>query len=290
MIDAAVQLFEDCAEKNGGLLDRALAETMQYIALLGLSRSDFFHRSAFYGGTALRMLYGLDRFSEDLDFTLLEPDDEFLLADYLTFIQNELLAYGFHTEVEIKQKSIQTPIESAFIKAGTRTHILEARIPEPLARRFPANETCKVKCELDIDPPRAIGSDISYISRPIPFAVRACDGPTLFAGKLAAILTRGWRHRIKGRDWFDMIFLINKNISASLLHLENRLRQVGFYTDDEPLHEVKLRYFLEQRIREIDIELAKQDVVRFIRNPHDVDIWSKEYFLYEITKLRTVSG
>ena len=286
MIDAAVHLFEDCADKNGGLLDRALAETIHYIALLGLSRSDFFHKSAFYGGTALHLLYNLDRFSEDLDFTLLQPERQFSFTPYLGFIQDELDSYGFHAEVAIKEKIAQTPIESAFIKADTRINFIEARVALSLVQRIAPNAVCKVKCEVDIDPPAGIQSDIFYIDLPIPFPVRACDGPTLFAGKLAAVLTRGWRQRVKGRDWFDLVFLINRNIPVSLFHLENRLRQVGFYTEDHPLDEVTLRSLLEKRVEDLEIELAKQDVIRFIRNPKDVDIWSKDYFRYEIKKLR----
>ena len=188
----------------------------QYIALLGLSRSDFFYKSAFYGGTALRMFYNLDRFSDDLDFSLLNPDRKFSLDPYISFVQNELDSYGFHTEV----------------------------------------------------------------------SVRVCDGPTLFAGKLSALLTRGWHQRVKGRDWFDMVFLINRNIPVSLSHLESRLRQAGFYTKVSHLSETELRELLEKRIQDVDIELAKKDVIRFIRNPKDVDVWSKDYFRYVAGKLR----
>lgn len=286
MIEAAVQLFEDRVEKNGGLLERALAETIQYIALLGLSRSDFFYKSAFYGGTALRILYNLDRFSEDLDFSLLNPDRNFSLDSYISFVQNELDSYGFHTEVSVREKNIQTPIESAFIKAGTKLHIVEARVPPSLTRRIAGNDVCKVKFEVDTDPPAGIESDIFYIDSPISFPVRVCDGPTLFAGKLSALLTRGWHQRVKGRDWFDMVFMISRNIPVSLSHLESRLRQTGFYTKETHLSEAALRELLEKRIQDVDIELAKKDVIRFIRNPKDVDVWSKDYFRYVASKLR----
>jgi len=286
MIEAAVLLFEERLEKNGGLLERALAETIQYIALLGLSRSDFFYHCAFYGGTALRMLYLLDRFSEDLDFSLLRSDESFSLNPYISFVHDELASYGFQTEVIIKEKIIQTPIESAFIKAGTKLHIIQAHVPASLVQRVPGNAICKVKIEVDTDPPGGIKSDVVYIDSPIPFSVRACDGPTLCAGKLSALLTRGWHQRVKGRDWFDMAFLINRDIPVSLFHLEKKLRQSGFYTGSLPLTEITLRELLEKRIQEVDLELAKKDVIRFIRNPKDVDVWTKDYFRYLIRKLR----
>jgi predicted nucleotidyltransferase component of viral defense system len=99
--------------------ERALCEILQEIALVGLWRGKFFEQAAFYGGTALRILYGLDRFSEDLDFTLLHPNAHFTWSHYAKSLVEELQAYGFNVELIEKKKSIESAIKSAFLKTKT---------------------------------------------------------------------------------------------------------------------------------------------------------------------------
>src|SRR5438309_3791037 len=103
--------------------ENALKEIIQEIALLGLWRAKFYEHAAFYGGSALRILYGLDRFSEDLDFTLLRPDKTFSLASYNQAIMDELRSFGFKVEVVTKTKKIVSNIESAFIKADSKQQL-----------------------------------------------------------------------------------------------------------------------------------------------------------------------
>jgi len=280
MIEASLQLFEENRQRNGGSADRALAETIQYIALLGLSRTDFSDHAAFYGGTALRMLYGLDRFSEDLDFSLLDAEDEFQIGDYLNSVRGELEAYGFFVEVKERIKRIDTPIESAFIKANTKIHIVETEVPEAVARRIPGNALCKVKLEVDTDPPPDARFEVRYIDDPVPFSIRTYEPSSLFAGKMAAVLARSWKSRVKGRDWYDFAFFVKKKIPLFLKHLEARLRQIDFYEKAQPLGEIELDKMIRKRIREVDLESAREDVVRFIRNPADLDVWSVDYFMY----------
>ena len=286
MIEAAVQFFEEKRNKNGGLAERALAETIQYFVLLGISRSDFFKYAAFYGGTALRMLYGLDRFSEDLDFSLENPPASFRFEPYLKAVRDELLSYGFEVEVAGRDKRIETPVESAFVKANTKIHILQTRVPEVVARRIPGNAVCKVKLEIDTDPPDGAGLEARYIDDPVPFSLRVYDGPSLFAGKVSAVLSRGWKNRIKGRDWFDFVYFVRKEIPLALAHLESRLRQGGYYSGEDPLDEDMARNLLHQRIEEVNLESAKEDTIRFIRNTADVDIWSKDYFFHVLEKMK----
>src|SRR5271165_7562310 len=99
--------------------ERALKEILQELALVGLWRSRFFEHAAFYGGTALRVLYGLDRFSEDLDFTLLKPDPNFDFTPFLDGIRKELASFGFELEIAQKMKTTETSIISAFMKMNT---------------------------------------------------------------------------------------------------------------------------------------------------------------------------
>ena len=165
-----------------------------------------FMRAAFYGGTALRIFHGLERFSEDLDFSLAEPDPVFRLDDYLDAVAAELGSWGFVMQVETKQKNAGSPIQSAFIKGGTLVHLVRIASVVPPVSGVPENELLKIKLEIDTDPPAGAGFEIGYRLEPIPFSVRLYDRPSLFAGKVHALLCRNWGQRVKGRD-FDSLHL-----------------------------------------------------------------------------------
>jgi predicted nucleotidyltransferase component of viral defense system len=264
----------------------ALAETMQAVALLGLSRTDFFVHAAFYGGTALRFFHDLDRFSEDLDFSLCVPASLFRLESYLDALQQEMKAFGFSVHIENREKNRDTPIESAFIKANTRMHIIEAKAPDSIIRKTHRNGVCKVKLEIDTDPPPEAGYEVRYVDDPVPFSVRVFTGPALFAGKMDAILYRGWKNRIKGRDWYDFAYLVRRNIPILLAHLEARLRQRGVYTDKTSLSAHQCREMIARRIESVDFDMARADVAAFIPDPRDLDVWSAEYFHHVLGKLQ----
>ncbi len=290
MHEASVQLFEEYRQKCDGSVDRALAETIQAIALLGLSRTDFFSQAAFYGGTALRLLYNLDRFSEDLDFSLLQPLKEFRFSSYLGSLRDEMEAFGFSVEVGERQKNIETPIESAFIKANTRIHVIQAGVPKAIADRIHRNAVCKVKLEVDIDPPPYADFNVAYIDDPVPFSIQAYSGPSLLAGKMDAVLSRGWQNRVKGRDWYDFAFLVRKKIPLLLPHLEARLRQKGFYKEKAPLDEVQCINMIDRRIESVDFDAAKADVIAFILHPKDLDVWSNDYFRHVLKNMQFSVG
>ena len=285
MREACVQMFEENLENNQGSAHRALAETIQAVALLGLSRTDFFTHAAFYGGTALRFLYNLDRFSEDLDFSLLASEESFQLAPYLEALQHEMKAFGFSVDIEDRQKNVHTTIESAFIKANTRLHIIKAKAPHAVAKRIHKNALCKVKLEIDIDPPPGAQYEVRYVDDPVPFSVRVFSGPALFAGKMDAVLYRGWKNRVKGRDWYDFAFLVRRKVPLLLPHLEARLRQRGVYTHEEPLSADQCRGMIAARIASVDFDLARADVQSFITDPRDLDVWSGDYFQHVLGKM-----
>src|SRR6056297_268046 len=286
MREACVQLFEEYLEKNQGASHRALAESIQSVALLGLSRTDFFTYAAFYGGTALRLLYNLERFSEDLDFSLVEPAEGFKLSSYLESLQDEMKAFGFSIEVENRSKSMDTHIESAFIKANTRLHTIKARAPDAIAGRIHKEAQYKVKLEVDIDPPPGAKFEVSYIDDPVPFSIRSYAGPALLAGKIDAILYRGWHNRVKGRDWYDFAFLVRRKVPLLLAHLEARLRQRGVYTDKSPLSLDQCTDMIARRIESVDFETAKADVAAFVPDPRDLDAWSRDYFHHVLGNLQ----
>lgn len=278
--------FEEKVKGNKGYKERALAEILQSIALLGLSRSDFFEKAAFYGGTALRLLHGLDRFSEDLDFSLLMADPGFRLRNYFKFIDTELKSFGIKSEIAQKPKNIVSTTESAFIKTTTVTQILTITSDSSaIAGIHPAAIT-KVKFEVDIDPPSGAMTSVGYIDEPVPFSVRSYTLPSLFAGKMHAVLARAWGNRIKGRDWYDFAFYIRNGIPLQLSHLDARLRQTGHYVDPDLLTQDRLMDLLNKRIATIDFAAAKKDVERFVERPQDLAVWSSDYFLHLASRLK----
>src|SRR5271157_4585321 len=185
---------------------RALREILQEIALLGLWRSKFFEKAAFYGGTALRILYGLDRFSEDLDFSLLEPKPDFDLSKYCVALQTEMRSFGFEVTIESKEKRRQSAVQSAFIKSNTLKQLVVIETAEELVRTVPRGQVLKIRLEVDTVPPPGFSTEVKYLLHPIPFPVKSYTLPDLFAGKRHALLCRRWKTRVKGRDWYDFVW------------------------------------------------------------------------------------
>lgn len=262
----------------------ALKEIMQEVALLGLWRAKFFEHAAFYGGTALRILYKLDRFSEDLDFSLLKKDENFKLASYLGAIQVELESLGFGVTVEEKKKSVETAIESAFIKAGTKEHLLKIEVPRGLVDQVQHNAILKIKLEIDTDPPGKFETEAKTLLLPIPFAVNTLKLPDLFSGKIHALLERDYKTRVKGRDHFDFVWYVARNTPIRLEYLHEKLKQSGKWSSkngwnsSELLTIEKLQKLLARKFSEIDFELAKKDVAPFIKDQDALRLWSTEFF------------
>lgn len=252
---------------------RALREILQETALLGLWRGKFFERAAFYGGTALRVLYGLDRFSEDLDFSLLKPEPDFSLEPYCGFIRDELRAFGFTAVIKVKKKAAGGRIRSAFLKAGTLEQLLVIGLAG--GGSLPAT---KIKVEADIDPPPLFKVTARALLNPLPFSVRVFAPSSMFAGKMHAVLCRGWKSRVKGRDWYDLVWFAGRRTPVDLAHLEQRMRQSGGWAGDKPLTEAAFRGALGRRIDALNITQAKEDVVRFLPSPDSVAVWSKDFF------------
>ena len=171
---------------------QALREILQELALLGLWRAKFFEKAAFYGGTALRILHGLDRFSEDLDFSLLQPMPDFKLARYSDTLERELAAFGFEVRVEQKGKAVETPVQSAFLKADTANELLVIQAGEHILRQIPSGQVTRIKIEVDTDPPPGFATENRFLLLPIPFGVRAYRLPDLFAGKMQPAVGAPW--------------------------------------------------------------------------------------------------
>jgi predicted nucleotidyltransferase component of viral defense system len=256
----------------------ALREILQELVLLGLWRGKFFEQAALYGGTALRLLYGLDRFSEDIDFSLLEPSDSFTLERYLPYVEKELSSWGFKATVEAKAKSARSAVESAFLKANTREQLLVIETDGALATEIHPGRILRVKFEVDTDPPPDFTTETKFCLQPIPFSVLTYTQPSLFAGKMHALLCRGWRKRVKGRDWYDFVWYVGRGTELDLHHLEIRMRQSGHYQRDDPMTPERFRHIMEAKISNLNVDNAKADVARFLTDPSSVAVWSRDFF------------
>ena len=287
MHEAILRMLEkyDLGSRDAAV--HALREILQEATLLGLWRARFFEHAAFYGGTALRLLHGLDRFSEDLDFTLLRPDPDFDLAPYLAALVEDLASLGFDTSATEKNKSNACAIRSGFLKAGTRKHLLAVSVPTLVARAIPHNQTATLRLEIDTEPPAGIGTETRFLFQPIAFSVRSCTLPDLLAGKLHAVLFRAWRSRVKGRDWYDFAWFAANHQAVNLAHLEARMRQSGHWSSSATLDLQALVALLDTRIQQIDIDAVKREVRPFLRDPLGIDVWSRDFFHAAARRLTT---
>ena len=267
---------------------RALREILQEIALLGLWRSKFFEKAAFYGGTALRVLYGLDRFSEDLDFSLLQPLPEFQLSKYSKALQTELRGFGFDARIEPRAKRSLSPIQSAFLKADTIKQLLVIETAGEILRELPKGQVLKIKLEVDTDPPPGFSTEVKFLLRPIPFSVRSYLLPDLFAGKMHAILCRRWKTRVKGRDWYDFVWFISNHPALHLAHLERRLLQTGDLKKGETFTPEAFHARLRKTIETVNLGEARKEVEPFVKNPDSLAVWSKEFFIDLIPRIKLV--
>ncbi len=252
----------------------AKREILQHIVLAALSRSDFFEKACFYGGTALRILYGLPRYSEDIDFSLYKQDDDFTLEKYFSVIEEECKMYNLDVSLSIKTKVNKNAVESAFLKDNTQWNIITVE-----TKRDKLMSDLKVKIEIDRNPPTEFHTEQKLIVKPFSFYVTTFDKPSLFAGKMHALLFREWKTRTKGRDWYDMEWYIKNKIDLDLVHLQERAWQSGHLDRNLLMTKELLMQLLEQKIMKLDIDAAYFDAKRFVQNGAELSIWSKQYFM-----------
>lgn len=250
-------------------------EVMQQVALAGLYRGGFFNKAAFYGGTCLRIFYGTERFSEDMDFSLLKTDESFNLKDYFDAVVSEFKALGREVVISKKEKKFKSTIESAFLKDDTSIYDLQ----------FRTERNIKIKIEVDTDPPLGFSTEPKLLLLPFSFMSRCYALPDLYAGKIHALLFRGWKNRVKGRDWYDFEWYVRNNVALNFEHLYQRTNQlgaeeVGEFTKDN------LKQILKEKIARTNIELVKADVRPFIKDTNVMDIWSTDYFLQLIDMIQ----
>ena len=265
----------------------ALKEIIQEIVLAGLSRGNFFNEVAFYGGTALRIFYNLDRFSEDLDFALIKPDKNFDLSKYFSYIEKELKAYGINLQINTKVKSIDSNVTSAFLKGDTLEHILKFFPNEEGHKYNQILKNLKIKFEVDINPTMGATYENQYKLLPSPHLIKLYDKPSLLAGKIHAILCRGWKTRVKGRDLYDYLFFMATDTRVNLELLKNKLLASNAIKSGDDFDINKLKELLINKFKVIDYNEAKEDISPFIKNINDLNLWSSELFISVTDKLMT---
>ncbi|GEP94024.1 nucleotidyl transferase AbiEii/AbiGii toxin family protein [Chitinophaga cymbidii] len=277
--------IEEYGPANLEQAEQALREIMQEIALAGLQRSGFFEVAAFYGGTALRIFHGIDRFSEDLDFSLLESDPDFSLAPYLKGMQKEFAALGMEISIKEKIKTRQSQIDSAFLKPDTTWQELTLKAIIPQEGLNYLRSSIKIKLEVDKKPPPGFTTEEKLLLKPFSFYTKCYVLPDLFAGKMHALLFRKWINRVKGRDWYDMEWYIKKGIPLHLPHLALRARDSG-NRDQAEMSVEQFKDLLRAKIDAVSMDQIKQDVLPFIRDDKKLNIWSSAYFKDLVDKIK----
>jgi len=258
--------------------ENALKEISQEIALMALSRAGFFRVAAFQGGTSLRILYGLERFSEDLDFVLENPDPHFEWGKYINNMREEFNAYGYGLEVQDRKS--EKAIRTAFLKADSSGGMLvinDLRTNSPKLR---------IKLEIDTNPPSGSDYELKYLDFPLPYSIKSQMLPSLFASKSHALLCREY---VKGRDWYDFSWYVSKKTPINFSLLTHAIDQAGPWKHKNIM--VDLDWFtaeLTKKVLRIDWEAEKKDIARFLRPKElpGLDVWSKEFFIDRIDKLK----
>lgn len=243
----------------------AIYEITQQVVLAGLHRGGFFDRAAFYGGTCLRLFHHLPRFSEDMDFSLLAPDDGFKFENYFQPIIDEFDSLGRKVEIKKKEKKTFGNVESAFLKDTTDVYNIA----------FQTEKTVKVKIEVDTQPPLKFSTEQRALTLPYTFMVRCFQLPDLYAGKMHALAFRNWKARVKGRDWYDFEWYVRWRVPLDFNHLQERIREFNGIT----MSKEEFLTVLKERLSTTNIEDVKTDVRSFVINPGELDIWSNDYFL-----------
>ena len=243
----------------------AIFEVNQQIILAGLYNGGFFNEAAFYGGTCLRIFHGLQRFSEDMDFSLLAPNEDFDFTKYFQPIIDQFALVDRNVEIKKKDKKNFGKVESAFLKDNTDVYDIT----------FQTEKSIKIKIEVDTQPPMSFHTEQKLLLLPESFMTRCFTLPCLYAGKMHALVYRAWKKRVKGRDWYDFEWYVRHNVPLNFTHLHERALQFN----NEDITKESFLEKLNEHLATTDIKQVKADILPFIRNPKEMAIWSNDYFL-----------
>lgn len=259
--------------------ENALKEITQEVALYALAKHDFFKEASFQGGTCLRIIHGLDRFSEDLDFCLVAPNPNYQIAPFLEKAAEVMNEFGFTIEVSGKDRE-DSSVQMRFLKDNSIKMILK------LHHNMDKRRKIKIKVEVDTTPPLGAEHTKSFLDFPLDFAIASHNLPSLFAGKCHALLCRS---HTKGRDWYDFSWYVTRKVVPNFQLLSHSLHQFGPWADQNLNIDAQwLEQNLRLRIKEIDWQEAKRDVSRFLKPDYKetLELWNEEFFLAKLEKMK----
>ena len=280
MIDIIQQRLSSYRPENGQHADQAMKEIAQEVALYGLWRSGFFRQAAFQGGTSLRILHGLPRFSEDLDFILKHPDAPFDWSQHCDVLTECFREFGLDPEIKPTGK-LDRAIRTATIKQDSIVNQLDIHYQKQRSSR-----KLKIKLEIDVKPPQGSEFEYSFLDFPIDFEVCHQDLPSNFSLKIHALLCRPWT---KGRDWYDFAWYTRRQVVPNFLLLENALAQTGSWSASKPTVDADwLASVLNDRVKDIDWQDVSEDVQRFLSplEQRSLSLWNTRFFQHKISRLR----
>ena len=259
-------------------------EVLQNVVLNGLSRGNFFKHAAFQGGTALRIIYSLERFSEDLDFVLFEKEDDFKLERYVHYVESEISSYGLQVNTKFRDNAA-TGTSSGEVRCNMKEVVMVIGFPEGLVRGIHRDELLRIKIDVDTNPPA--GANYQKISRPLPINHYLCvlDKPSLFAGKISAVIGRGWKKRVKGRDFYDYLWYVKEKVPVNMAYLKNNLEREGIIDKGVDFDLDVLKELLTARFKSIDYDSAIKDIKSYLLDNTSIPDWNSELFLNTLDKL-----
>lgn len=273
-------------KENTSIIKLRLREIVQKIILIGLSKADFFKVASFYGGTALRIMYDLNRYSEDLDFSLNYYNNDFSLEPYINRIKEEALSYGIELNVEIKNKKVNSAIESAFAKLNTYQTFVTFRIDKKINERLHKDEVLKARFEIDCHPALGFNKETKWLVHPEFVPIEVLDLSSLFSGKIHAILCRNYKNNVKGRDYYDFLFFISKGVNPNMNYLRNKLIDSNKINENDFFDIEVLKKMLLEMIKKVDFEKVKEDIAKYLINNEDLSYISESLFVDAISKLK----
>ena len=262
-----------------------MREIVQSIVLIGLSRSGFFNKASFYGGTALRIFHNLNRYSEDLDFTLNNVELDFSIEPYINKIKEVALSYGLDLEILIKNKKIKTQIESAFAKLNTYQTFISLRIDNKIISTLHKDELLKVKFEIDCNPALGFKTETKWLDIPEFAPIVVLDESSLFSGKLHDVLCRNYKNTVKGRDYYDFLFYVQKRVIPNLTYLRNKLIESGKISNADYFDINVLKRMLKQQFERVNFDQIKQDAMRFVLKKEELSFYTKDLFIQMVDKI-----
>jgi len=235
-----------------------IREYLQARILETLQRHGAMRCIAFQGGTSLRFLFSLPRFSEDLDFALEQNQEDYDLIKYLEKIKQTFTAENYQVEISYNNRKT---VHSASVRFYGLLHEMGLSPHE--------QETLSVKLEVDTWPPAGAELETTIIRRHVVLQVLHYDRASLFAGKIHALLARNYS---KGRDLYDLLWYLSDPTwpSPNLVFLNNALVQTGWKS--ELLERENWKGVVWEKLQNVDFDQVLNDVTPFIEEKRELDL------------------